>query len=87
MNELNDYAMITTIAVVLLAVGQIIMAAVVTVVVFKIMKLINTLNYSAEQGKEFIASLRNQQQKGSSPLKMLIFAAKRFGSLRKRRKV
>ncbi len=86
MNELSDYALVTTIAVVLLAIGQIIFLIVITVLGLKILNIVRDATQTVSMGKEFVTSLREQQRRDASLFKLGIFAMKQFGRLRRKKR-
>lgn len=78
MNDLTDYAMITTIAVVLLAVTQIVFLAIVSFLAFRLYKIVKTAQSTVTLTKEFVRSLRFQQAANNSVIKLMWFAARRL---------
>ncbi len=86
MNEIADYALVTTIAVVLLAIAQIIFLVVITVLGLKILNVVREASQTVSMSKEFVTSLREQQRREVSLFKLGLFAFKQFGRLKRKKR-
>jgi uncharacterized protein YoxC len=78
MNDLTDYTLVTTIAVVLLTVAQLLFLVVVTIVGLKLLKVLKKANETVTMSKEFMSGLREQQLKSTSMFKLGLFAMKQL---------
>ena len=82
MDNIQTYTQITTAAVVLLVLSQLIFLIVTVTILSKVKKLVNNLQQTSNMGKAFMQSLREQQLKHVPLWKLGLFAFKRARSLR-----
>ena len=76
MNDVANYAQITTVAVVILVAMQVVFLIVVVAVGIRIFAILKRINQTTKMSKEFVSALREQQMKSSSLMKLGIFAFK-----------
>lgn len=84
MEDIQTYTQITTIAVCLLAVCQIIFLIAVTILLTRLNKLVKNVKQTTDMSKDFVQSLREQQLKQIPLWKLGIFAFKQARTLKRR---
>lgn len=85
MDEVQIYALITTIAVCLLVLSQVIVLVIVGVVASRIGKTVRNIKQTSEMSKEFIASLREEQSRRGPLWTLGLYAIKKAQYLNKSR--
>lgn len=83
MEEIANYAQVTTVAVIILVVMQVLLLAVATALGLKLYFLVKRVSATAKMSKDFMVDLREQQIKNSSIARLGMFAFKNFKKIRK----
>lgn len=84
MEAVQDYTLITTIAVALLVLGQLVFFAVTVILLLRMNKLVTKLRQTSDMSKDFIKSLRQEQLRRVPLWQLGLFAYKKARSLRRR---
>ena len=83
MEDIQTYTQVTTVAVCLLIVCQVVFLIVITVILTRLNKLVKNVKQTTDMSKEFVSSLRDQQLQQAPLWKLGIFAFKKARSLKK----
>ena len=84
MDDIQNYALVTTIAVCLLALSQIIFLVFLTTFLTKAKKAVNNIQQTSDMSKDFIRSLRDEQLRRVSLWQLGLFAFKRAKSMKRK---
>jgi hypothetical protein len=84
MDAIQDYTLVTTIAIGLLVVSQLLFLLMVTILVFRINRIVKSVRQTSDMSRDFVRSLREEQLKRVPLWQLGLFAFKRAQVLRKK---
>lgn len=85
MEDIANYAQITTVAVIILIVMQALFFIIATALGVKLYLILRRINSTARMSKEFVADLREQQIKNVSLVRLGMFAFRNIKQFKKRK--
>lgn len=85
MDDIQIYTLITTIAVCLLILSQVVVLIIVGVVAARVGKTVRNIKQTTEMGKEFLTSLREEQSRRGPLWALGLYAFKKAHNLSKSR--